>query len=177
MVAAPVSEFEVYGRRGQEIIMVLYALRELGAIHTKQDVLRFIREHHFYDLQPEDKCSYESKREWKADTLLCFGRKDAVMGDWMFDHDEKDSWELARPGYRVLDEIISHFRTKRWQIHKCFLWSSEFKKLIDPTYVPSSRDDSRPLGRRQKTPFERALELLERLRKKAPALPSNHTTI
>ena len=115
--------------------MVLYALRQLGACHSKQDVLRFIREHRFYDIQPEDKCSYEGRHEWKAETLLCWGRKDAVIGEWMFDHDEKDSWELAREGYRALEEILARFRTRRWKIHRCFLWRPEFKRLIDPSYV------------------------------------------
>jgi hypothetical protein len=59
------DEFPVYSRRGQEIVMVLYALRELGSVHSKQDVLRFIREHRFYELQPEDKQSYGGKREWR----------------------------------------------------------------------------------------------------------------
>jgi len=56
-----------YSRRGQEIVIVLYALRELGAIRSKQEVLGFIHEHRFSDLRPEDKCSYEGKHEWKAE--------------------------------------------------------------------------------------------------------------
>ncbi len=122
--------------------MVLYALRELGAIHSKEEVLRFIRQHRFYAIQPEDKETYESKREWKSDTLLCWGRKDAVMErlGWMFHHDEKDSWEIARPGLTALDEICAHFRKGRWEIHRCFMWRPEFKRIIDPNYIPSSRD-------------------------------------
>ena len=159
----PISRFEIYSRRGQEVVMVLYALRELGAIHSKEEVLRFIRERHFYQLHPEDKQSYESKREWKADTLLCYGRKDAVTGEWMFHHDEKDSWELTREGHEALESIIACFRAHQWEIHKCFLWRPEFKKVVDPTHIPSSHDHKAPKGRRRKTHLELALELLAKL--------------
>ena len=160
-----VQEFDIYSRRGQEIVMVLYALRELGAIQTKQDVLQFIREHRFYDLQPADKCSYDGKREWKADTLLCWGRKDAVMGEWMFDHDEKNSWELARAGHMALQEIISRFRSGHWNVRKCFLWRPEFKKIVDPSHVPSPQDEPRPRGRREQSPLDMAMRLLARLQR------------
>jgi hypothetical protein len=88
-----VNAFKIVTRRGQEVVMVLYALRELGGIRTKQEVLSFIRRHRFYAIQPQDKATYESHREWKADSLLCWARKDAVMDNlgWMFQHDEKDS--------------------------------------------------------------------------------------
>ena len=122
--------------------MVLYALRELGAIHSKQEVLCFIRERRLYAIQPEDTETYEGKNEWKADTLLCWGRKDAVMDDlgWMFHHDEKDSWQITRDGLAALDDIYKHFQNKRWEIHKCFMWRPEFKKIIDPSYVQSASD-------------------------------------
>ena len=152
--------------------MVLYALRKLGAIHSKEEVLRFIRERHFYELQPEDKQSYESKREWKADTLLCYGRKDAVTGEWMFHHDEKDSWELTREGHEALESIIARFRSRQWGVHKCFLWRPEFKKVVDPSHVPSSRDHKRPNGRRRKTQLELALELLAKLSEEHGLRPS-----
>ncbi len=158
-----VFEFDVYNRRGQEIVMVLYALSKLGARHAKQEVLQFIREHRFYDLQPEDKCSYDGRHEWKAETLLCWGRKDAVMGEWMFHHDEKDSWELTRGGRRALQEIISRFQSGRWEVRKCFLWRPEFKKVVDPNYTPSTLDELRPQGRREQSVGERARRLLARL--------------
>jgi len=49
--------------------------------------------------------------------------------------DERDSWELTREGHRALEEIIARFRSRgrnRWEIDKCFLWRTEFKKIIDP---------------------------------------------
>jgi hypothetical protein len=160
-----VAEFDIFSRRGQEIVLVLYALRDLGARHTKQEVLQFIRGRRFYDVQPDDKASYAGKREWKADTLLCWGRKDAVMDEWMFHHDEKDSWELTREGHRALDDIIVRFRSGRWKIHACFLWRPEFKRVVDPSYVPSTLDETRPHGRREQSPLEQASRLLAKLQK------------
>lgn len=160
-----IAEFDIYSRRGQEIVLVLYALRDLGARHTKQEVLRLIRARRFYDVQPADKASYHGKREWKTDTLLCWGRKDAVMDEWMFHHDEKDSWELTREGHRALHDIIVRFRSRRWEIHKCFLWRPEFKRIVDPSYVPSALDETRPTGRRDQSPLEQASRLLAKLQR------------
>jgi hypothetical protein len=136
------NSFKIYSRRGQEVVMVLYALREMGAIHSKQEVLRFIRDHRLYAIQPEDKEKYEGKNEWKADTLLCWGRKDAVMDNlgWMFHHDEKDSWQITRDGLAALDEIYKRFQSKWWEVHRCFMWRPEFKRIVDPSYSPSTRD-------------------------------------
>jgi hypothetical protein len=154
------NQFKIYSRRGQEIVMVLYALRELGGIRTKQEVLRYIRAHRFYAIQPEDTESYEGKTEWKAETLLCWGRKDAVMDNlgWMFHHDEKDSWEIARPGLSALSEIFARFRSKGWEIHRCFMWRPEFKCIVDPNYVASGRD-----WPRLRTQRDRRRKLLEEL--------------
>jgi hypothetical protein len=154
------NQFKIYSRRGQEIVMVLYALRELGGIRTKQEVLRYIRANHFYAIQPEDTASYEGKTEWKADTLLCWGRKDAVMDNlgWMFHHDEKDSWEIARPGLTALDDIFARFQSKRWEVHRCFMWRPEFKRIVDQSYIPSERD-----WPRLRTPRERRQKVLDEL--------------
>lgn len=144
------ADFDIYKRRSQEIVMVLYALRELGSIRSKQEVLRYIRNHRFYEMLPEDKESYESRSEWKADTLLCWGRKDAVMADlqWLTPHDEHDSWQINRDGQAALEQIIGNFRKKTWKIHRCYMWRAEFKRLIDPSYERSYKDRARPHSRR-----------------------------
>jgi hypothetical protein len=155
-----VNHIDIYSRRSQEVVMVLYSLRALSSIHSKEEVLRFVREHRFYAIQHGDKASYESKREWKSDTLLCYARKDAVQEAWMFNHDEKDSWQIDRDGLKVLDEIIGRFRTKLWDVRKCFMWRPEFKSIIDPSYVQSSLDSPRPLQRRKRDIVSEALALL-----------------
>ena len=154
------NTFKIFSRRGQEVVMVLYALRELGGIRTKQEVLSFIRQHRLYAIQPEDKAKYEGHHEWKSDTLLCWARKDAVMDNlgWLFHHDEKDSWQITRAGLAALDDISKRFRTKRWEIHRCFMWRPEFKRIMDSTYTESSRD-----WPRLRTQRERRKQLLEEL--------------
>ncbi len=154
------NAFRIYSRRAQEVVMVLYALRELGGIRTKQEVLSFIRTRHFYAIQPEDKASYESHHEWKSDTLLCWARKDAVMDNlgWMFHHDEKDSWEITRAGLAAIDDIWKRFRTKRWEVHRCYMWRPEFKRIVDSTYIESAHD-----WPRLRTQRDRRRKLLEEL--------------
>ena len=155
------KDFDITKRRSQEVVLVLYALRELGGIRTKQEVLRFIRENRFYAIQPEDTESYDGQNEWKSDTLLCWGRKDAVMDNlgWMFRHDEKASWDITRPGLEALEKIFQRLRRKKWAIHRCYMWRPEFKKIADPNYEPSTNDWSRAMSR-----HTQAFALLEELR-------------
>ena len=150
----------IYSREGQEVIMVVYALSQLRRICTKQEVLRFIREQRLYAIQPEDTQSYESKNEWKSDTLLCWGRKHAVMDSlgWMFHHDEKDCWDITRDGLSELEDIFKRFRAKRLAIQKCFMWSPEFKVIVDPSYVASARDTPRLKTARQRMIWEAIIE-------------------
>ena len=154
----PTDTIQIYSRRGQEVIMVLYALRQLASMHSKEEVLRFIRENRFYNLEEEDMGHYDGKNEWKSDTLLCYARKDAVENEWMFDHDEKDSWQLARPGQEALDRVMARFCAKQSEVHRCFLWCPEFKRIIDPSHAPSDRDWVRPRSsHEQKMNFFREL--------------------
>lgn len=155
------KDFDITKRRSQEVVLVLYVLRELGGSRTKQEVLRFIRENRFYALEPEDTESFDGQNEWKSDTLLCWARKDAVMEDlgWMFRHDEKDSWDINRPGLEALEKIFHHLQTKNWKIHQCYMWRPEFKKIADPSYEQSTNDWSRAMGQRH----AKALALLEDL--------------
>lgn len=145
------------------MITVLYALKELGAIRTKEEVLRFIRQHRLYELRAEDKESYESKREWKSDTLLCYARKDAVENGLMFNHDEKDSWEITRSGLDALTQVIAYFHVRPGAIGRCFMWRPEFKRIVDPSHTDSSYDHVRQLTGRQMSFVEKALALLGNL--------------
>jgi hypothetical protein len=81
----------------------------------------------------------------------------------MFHHDEKDSWEITRAGLAALDEICTRFRTKRWEVHRCFMWRPEFKHIIDPAYTESDRD-----WPRLRTQRERRRKLSEELGSSTP---------
>lgn len=155
-----IGDIDVFGRRGQEVVMVLYALQELRAIRTKAEVLDFIRRRRLYALRPEDKESYESKREWKSDTLLCFARKDAVKNGLMFDHDEKDSWEITRAGLQTLDQVIAYIRSRPNSVRRCFMWRLEFKQIVDPAHNDPSQDHIRSINEPRMSLVEKALALL-----------------
>ena len=154
------KDFKIYRRREQEVILVIHALSVLRGIRSKQDVLEFIREHRYLQIQPEDKHSYEGKNEWKADTLLCWARKDATLESlgWMFHHDEKDCWEITRDGIDSLKMIATKFENKNWEVHRCFMWTPAFKSLMDSRYRQSDRDWPRLRTRR-----ERLSKLLDEL--------------
>jgi hypothetical protein len=71
----------IYGNRGQGILLVLYALRELWGACTKQEVLRFIQRAGLYEVTGHDLPPYEGQNEPKYHTLLCWARKDAVENE------------------------------------------------------------------------------------------------
>ena len=66
-------------------------------------------------------------------------------------------------GHRAVEEIIGRFRSKRWTVGRCFIWRPEFKKLIDPSYVPSSQDYVRPAGTAHSSLIDKALALLHQI--------------
>jgi hypothetical protein len=158
-----IGNVDLFGRRGQELVMVLYALSELRGIRTKEDVLRLIRQRRFYELRPEDKESYEGKREWKSDTLLCFARKDAVGAGFMFNHDEKNSWEITRSGLDALAGVVAYFHSQPIALRRCFMWRPEFKLIIDPSHTDISEDHVRRLTGRGTSFIEKALAMLSEI--------------
>ena len=62
----------------------------------------------------------------------------------MLPTDEKDDWSISRDGRFVLERAISRYRSKEWDVRKCYLWKRSFKKMIDPAYEPSDADAVRP---------------------------------
>jgi hypothetical protein len=135
---------KVYSNRGQAVLLVLHTLRELGGACTKREVLTLIQRADLYDITKHDLPPYESKDEPKYHTLLCWARKDAVELGWMLDTDERDAWQLARPGRNLLEGTIARFRGGDLNVRKCYLWTAKFKKQIDPAYEPSAEDAIRP---------------------------------
>jgi hypothetical protein len=127
-------------RRAQEILLVLVALETLKGIRTKQEILRYIRSQNWLARTDQDNGKYEGSNESKSDTLLCFGRKDAVLEELMFRHDEKDSWEITRIGCDTLKYEKGLFVNGIQKIERCYMWTEKFKKFFDPLYTPSKRD-------------------------------------
>jgi hypothetical protein len=135
---------DVYGDRGQCMVMLLAALSELRAIRTKQEVLAYIQHHHWFDIQADDWNPYPSQTEPKWHTMIAWARKDCVERGWMFDHDELDSWEATRSGLKLFEKYAPQFETAELDVSKCYLWSTVFKRRMCSRHQPSSRDLARP---------------------------------
>lgn len=128
-----------YSRRWQEMILVLYALNEMSGFQRKRDVLEWIEEHRLINPCFMGRNRYESCSEPKYRTLLCWGRKDNVIRGLLF-NEERDCWGVTRDGRTVVEKIMRLGVEGELQIHRCFLWSVNFKRIINPAYAPSKRD-------------------------------------
>jgi hypothetical protein len=53
--------------------------------------------------------------------------------------------KITDSGKVRVERLISKSAARKIEVGKCFLWSSKFKTLLDPTYQPSERDIKRPL--------------------------------
>jgi hypothetical protein len=62
----------------------------------------------------------------------------------MFDHDEKDYWEISRKGIESFEGFRDKFSSGALPVGRCYLWTPTFKLLMHPEYRPSERDLTRP---------------------------------
>jgi len=69
---------------------LLALLAEIRSIRSKQEALAHVQERQYLDIRPEDWQPYPSQSEAKWHTLVAWARKDCVIREFMFDHDEKD---------------------------------------------------------------------------------------
>lgn len=132
-----------YSRRGQELILVLEALWNLGGRVRKRETISFINSSGWFDLSRSDLPPYAGHSEPRYHTLLAWARKDGTLREWVF-NDERDSWGITREGRDVLDRSKAHFRAQTWAVSMCFLWTPKFKRIIDPLYSPSDADLRNP---------------------------------
>lgn len=142
----PLSHISVFQPRGQCIVLLFAALRELTGSNTRRNTVQFISEHQWFAIELDDLKPYPSQkrtREPRWQTLIAWGRKDSVLRDLVLSH-ERDAWALSREGNRRWDEIAPKFRSGEWTVAKGYLWSVKFKKHLCPDYVPSATDAKRP---------------------------------
>lgn len=144
MSASGHSRLSPYTNRGQGVFLVLHALQSLGGSNAKQDVIGCISAGGWYDVTRHDLPPYEGQNEPKYHTLLAWARKDCYERGWMLPTDQRNDWSISREGRRILERAIERYRRKEWDVRKCYLWKSGFKRLVDPTYEPSSADAVRP---------------------------------
>jgi hypothetical protein len=128
----------------QHLVCLLYALNELGAGgHRRQDVCEFIQRHHYLSLTPDDVAPYPTQSEPSWQTDIAYARKiGVIMG--IIGFDERDSWEIIRDGREQLLRILAAGDAHAIDGRRCFLWSRDFRRVLDRTYEPSAADAPRP---------------------------------
>ncbi|MEI9893217.1 MAG: hypothetical protein WDN28_04760 [Chthoniobacter sp.] len=127
--------------------MLVVALSELRVTVRKQEAIAYIASKKWFDIQlPDDNEPYPSvpTREPRWHCLVAWSRKDAVIREWMFDHQERDAWCITRIGLHLVSDWRVNFRDGMWNASKCFLWTPEFKRKMFPPWVPSPDDSKRP---------------------------------
>jgi hypothetical protein len=135
---------KIYSNRGQGVFLVLYSLRKLGGICTKQEVISFIQHADLYEISRHDLPPYKDQSEPRYHTLIAWARKDAMLEEWLVDTKERDAWQLSRDGADMLDRTTRRYQTSELTVRNCYLWTAKFKRQIDQTYKPSPEDAKRP---------------------------------
>ena len=129
------------------MIMLVVTLSELRVTVTKQEAIAHIVAKQWFDVTlPEDMEAYPSalNREPRWNVLIAWSRKDAVLADWMFDHQERDSWGITREGIQIVSDWLLNFRDGVWDAANCFLWTPEFKRRMSPRWQSTDKDEKRP---------------------------------
>ena len=142
----PIPSISIFQPRGQCIILLCAALRELRGSVTKQEAIECISDRKWFAIEPEDLKPYPSQqhtREPRWKTLIAWGRKDSVLRDFMLYH-ERNSWALSREGIRRWDLHRPKFASGEHDVRSGYLWSPTFKRYLCATYEPSPKDAPRP---------------------------------
>src|SRR5213593_1212600 len=143
---------------GQHLVCLLYSLRELAGMNRRAQVCNFISREGLLALNEADMIPYETQTEpcWKTD--IAWARKIGVLSG-LIGNDERDAWEIIRPGVRALENVTEAIRTDPHLVTECFLWSPKLKRIFVPSYLPSPADTPRPPRRRR---TENPLQYLEK---------------
>lgn len=125
-------------------MLLFYALHNTGG-STRQDTVDYIAQEGWFVHADEDNKPYpfagHNEPRWRV--LIAFGRKDAYDRDRLF-RNQRDHWELNRQGADEFRAVLSHFKSGKGDVAKGYLWTPRFKKLLDPSYAPTSADAPRP---------------------------------
>jgi hypothetical protein len=148
---SPVSEYSV---GWQQLVALLYALNELGAVPTRADAIDFIRKNGLLHLRPEDHKPYPSSKSepsWQVD--IAWARKDAVIMQ-LVDDIEWNSWDILPDGRKWIERILKAGQIGELETHRCCLWSISFRRRVSPPYSPSALDvEPPPKGDRLPSPL------------------------
>jgi len=147
MKTSSLSRINYDSTRGQAMALLLAALENIRVSVSKREVIQHISSHKFFDIQDEDRLPYPSASthdpRWHC--LIAWARKDCVQREWVFD-DERDAWGITRAGIDIHQRTLGKFLEGSWKAHRCYLWTPTFKKLMQPSYLPSKNDLARPFN-------------------------------
>jgi hypothetical protein len=141
-----------YSHNAQRLILLLYTLRELKGAPSKRETLQYMRLNKLLATTSEDQEAYATQVEERWKTDIAFRRKDGVLFGLLFNN-ARDCWELTRDGRDLIDAVEAQCRSGQYDVRQCDLWSPYFKKILDPSYTPSSHDKQRPPSRAQRRSF------------------------
>jgi hypothetical protein len=132
----------------QFITLLLYMLRRLDFVASREDTLHGITKERFFDAQPEDLEQYLDRNSMPVEprwhVFIMGAYHDALRRGYLEERKLPNCWVISDDGRRELDRRIAAFQTGRVDVRLCYLWRTKFKLLIDPSYYPSDRDAQRP---------------------------------
>ena len=125
----------------QHLFCLLHALDDLGVENTRTETVEFIRAKQYLRLAPADREPYPTQTEPRWQTDIAYARKIGVISG-LVSYNARDAWGISRPGREVIRALIA--KGREIQVHRCFLWSTDFKRTLCPEYRPSVIDLPRP---------------------------------
>ena len=134
-----------YCTRRQINIMLLATLDDLRCAR-KQDAIRYIASHRYFDIREEDLAPYPKSltTEPRWHTLIAWGRKSCLVEGFIMGS-ERDSWEITREGVEEIASVRAKYFSGQLQARNCYMWTTLFKKVMQPGYSLSATDAKRPL--------------------------------
>ena len=131
--------------RGQCVILLLAALSDLGGKSTKREVLEYIARRPFFEMASEDPLPFPTGHagEPRWELLLRYASGACVNGLCIVGG-EDGSWELMPAGRKLYSRTCDLLRDGTYDLHRCFLWTPEFKKRMAPDYTPLPDEPHRP---------------------------------
>ena len=139
------SNFSYDSFRGQCVMLLLGALKELRGKRTKREVLGYIAEKHYFDMAAEDQLPFPThvRTEPRWELLMSWVFPDCLHGGCIRETVE-GRWQLTREGAKLYSRTAKLLRDGTFDPHQCFLWTGEFKKRLVPAYKPRPGDRHRP---------------------------------
>ena len=125
----------------QHLACLLYALDELGGENSRYETTEFIRAKHYLHLEAIDRTPYPTQTEERWRTDIAYARKIGVISD-VVSYNARNAWGITRSGREAIRKLVAH--GSELQVHRCFLWSNDFKRVFHRKFEPSELDTPRP---------------------------------